>query len=232
MDIEKEYVHNVYNIIAHHFNYTRNQPWPSVQKFIDTFKPGSLIGDIGCGGGVNLETRKDCTFMGCDISSEFVKICKNRGYNVILGDCVKIPYKTNMFDYVLNIAVLPHLSTEEKRLQAIKELVRITKPDGLIYIQVWGYEFNNKNYKTVDKKYDVSGQGVMIPWHLQRRFRYSKECEKMEENKQKLIVYKRYYHLFKYEELENLVNKVDDITIINSFVDKKNYGIIIKKNKL
>jgi ubiquinone/menaquinone biosynthesis C-methylase UbiE len=43
-------------------------------------------------------------------------------------DTLRLPYRSDAFDVVLSIAVLHHLSTKERRLQALSELLRITKP--------------------------------------------------------------------------------------------------------
>lgn len=48
-------------------------------------------------------------------------------------DTLRLPYRANAFDVVLSIAVLHHISTEERRLQAIAELLRIAKPGNPIY---------------------------------------------------------------------------------------------------
>lgn len=47
-------------------------------------------------------------------------------------------------DYVISVAVIHHFSTEERRLEAINELVRITKPGGTILIYVWAFEQQQK----------------------------------------------------------------------------------------
>jgi SAM-dependent methyltransferase len=40
--------------------------------------------------------------------------------------------RSNIFDYVISIGVLHHLSTQKRRAKAIQELVRILKPGGRI----------------------------------------------------------------------------------------------------
>ncbi|KDN52219.1 hypothetical protein K437DRAFT_254401 [Tilletiaria anomala UBC 951] len=48
---EQANVHTVYNAIAPHFSATRYKPWPLVPAFLDTFEPGSVGADLGCGNG-------------------------------------------------------------------------------------------------------------------------------------------------------------------------------------
>ena len=55
-----------------------------------------------------------------------------------------------MFDVCLCIAVLHHLATAERRLVGLKELVRITRPGGLVLVYVWALE---QEVKKVKKKH-------------------------------------------------------------------------------
>ena len=52
-----------------------------------------------------------------------------------------------MFDVTLCIAVLHHLATAERRLEGLKELVRITRPGGLVLVYVWALEQEVKKVK-------------------------------------------------------------------------------------
>ena len=219
---EKKNVIDIYNTIAYHFSHTRHVPWKKIKKIIKSFQSNSMIGDIGCGNGIYMNVRNDCNFRGCDASKEFVKICREKKLDVIVGNILNIPFENNSFDYTLNIAVLPHLCAEERRLEAIKELVRITKPGGKIIIQVWAYEQKNKNYCKQDN---------MIPWHLQKKFMKYNDYKNKIENSEKLIIYNRFYHLFRKNELKNLVLKLDNIIIEESYTEKGNYGVIIRCNK-
>lgn len=49
-------------------------------------------------------------------------------------------FRSNAFDACISVAVIHHLSTEERRANAIKELLRIVKPNGLVLIYVWAQE--------------------------------------------------------------------------------------------
>ena len=58
-ELEEEYVHKIYNQIAHHFSDTRHKPWLSVVDFLHTFLSGSLVLDVGCGNGKYMNIRND-----------------------------------------------------------------------------------------------------------------------------------------------------------------------------
>ena len=60
---------------------------------------GSRVGDIGCGNGKNMQLRTDeLTYYGVDISEVMVNICQARGYNVVQGNILQIPFADDKFD--------------------------------------------------------------------------------------------------------------------------------------
>nr|XP_016460603.1 PREDICTED: alkylated DNA repair protein alkB homolog 8-like isoform X2 [Nicotiana tabacum] len=139
-EIEKKYVHGVYDAIAPHFSSTRFAKWPKVSAFLNSLSPGSLILDAGCGNGKYLGLNPDCFFIGCDISAALINICADRGHEVLVADAVNLPYRTGYGDAAISIAVLHHLSTEDRRRKAVEELVRVVKKGGCILITVWARE--------------------------------------------------------------------------------------------
>ncbi|KAL4301285.1 hypothetical protein HN51_052702 [Arachis hypogaea] len=144
-EIEKKYVHRVYDAIAPHFSSTRFAKWPKVAAFLSSLASGSLVLDAGCGNGKYLGLNPDCFFIGCDISSSLIKICSDRGHEVLVADAVNLPYRTGFGDAAISIAVLHHLSTEYRRIRAIEELVRVVKKGGYVLITVWAKEQEHRS---------------------------------------------------------------------------------------
>lgn len=147
-EIEKKYVHRVYDAIAPHFSSTRFAKWPKVATFLRSLPSGSIVLDAGCGNGKYLGLNRDCHFIGCDISAPLIKICADRGHEVLVADAVNLPYRTGFGDAAISIAVLHHLSTENRRKKAIEELVRVVKKGGLVLITVWAVEQEDKTLVT------------------------------------------------------------------------------------
>lgn len=204
-EIEKS-VQTVYNSISDHFSNTRHYLWPSVKEFLNSLPRYSIVGDIGCGNGKNMNylIRDNYYFIGMDFSQKFLEICSAKKLEVFGANNFNIPLKTNSLDYCISIAVIHHLATEENRLECINELLRITNFNGLIMIQVWAYEReHNKSFESQD---------ATIPW------------------KTKDKVYNRYYYLFKKNELDNLIQKSKYKTKIEkSYKERDNYIVIVKK---
>lgn len=144
-EIEKKYVHRVYDAIAPHFSATRFAKWPKVSTFLNNLQSGSVILDAGCGNGKYLGLNPNCFFIGCDISAPLIQICSDRGHEVLVADAVNLPYRTGYGDAAISIAVLHHLSTEHRRIKAIDELVRVVKKGGLVLITVWAVEQEDRS---------------------------------------------------------------------------------------
>ncbi|XP_006647896.1 tRNA (carboxymethyluridine(34)-5-O)-methyltransferase [Oryza brachyantha] len=144
-DIEKKYVHRVYDAIAPHFSSTRFAKWPKVAGFLNSLRPGSVVLDAGCGNGKYLGFNPDCLFIGCDISPPLIEICAGRGHEVLVADAVNLPYRDNFGDAAISIAVLHHLSTDARRRKAIEELIRVIRKGGLVLITVWAVEQEDRS---------------------------------------------------------------------------------------
>ncbi|XP_010105860.2 tRNA (carboxymethyluridine(34)-5-O)-methyltransferase isoform X1 [Morus notabilis] len=166
-EIEKKYVHRVYDAIAPHFSSTRFAKWPKVAAFLSSLPLGSLVLDAGCGNGKYLGLNPGCFFIGCDISLPLIKICADRGHEVLVADAVNLPYRAGFGNAAISIAVLHHLSTESRRKKAIEELVRVVKKGGLVLITVWAVEQEDRalvnKWTPILEKYDEEWIGPGSP---------------------------------------------------------------------
>ncbi|XP_061684308.1 alkylated DNA repair protein alkB homolog 8 [Syngnathoides biaculeatus] len=148
--LEEEFVHQVYDAIAPHFSSTRHSPWPRVCHFLSSLSPGDVLADVGCGNGKYLGVNPEVISVGCDRSSALVQICADRGFQAFVSDALCVPLRTGTCDACISIAVIHHFSTPERRLAAVKELVRLLKPGGHALIYVWAFE---QEYKQQKSKY-------------------------------------------------------------------------------
>ncbi len=213
-NFELEKVHNVYDIISKHFSTTRKIIWPKVQDFINTFRPNSSIIETGCGNGKNMGTRKDCMYVGLDTCENLINqapIQDNCSY--IVGNCIDLPFESESFDYAMSIAVIHHLSTESRRLQALQEINRILKTGGEALIYVWAYEQPRFENETT--------QDVNVKWMLQKKYSEKKENDE---------IFYRYYHLFKKNELETLISRINTLEIIETGNQYNNWYCVVKKS--
>ncbi|KAH3834682.1 hypothetical protein DPMN_108015 [Dreissena polymorpha] len=138
--LESQHVHQVYEEIAEHFSGTRHTPWPHIADFLHEQAPGSLLADIGCGNGKYFGINKSLFELGSDRSFNLAGICKERGYQIYVGDVLAVPLRAGVFDVCLCIAVIHHMSTQERRQKAVAELLKILRPGGKALIYVWAIE--------------------------------------------------------------------------------------------
>ena len=135
-------VKNFYNTNSKRFSQTRYSIWNVIKEFNNNIHPNSVILDSGCGNGKNmyfLQKKKHNVF-GIDFSDKLLEICKNKNLDVINADIRKLPYDDSVFDYVISIAVIHHLSSNTDRINAINEMLRVTKKKGKVLVTVWAVE--------------------------------------------------------------------------------------------
>ncbi|KAF7692112.1 alkylated DNA repair protein alkB homolog 8 [Silurus meridionalis] len=146
--LEERYVHRVYEEISSHFSSTRHAPWPRVRHFLLSLPSDAIMADIGCGNGKYLGINHQVFSLGCDRSVNLVSICRERGFHAVVCDALSVPLRSSAFDAVISIAVIHHFSTQERRLAAVTELVRLLKVGGRALIYVWAMEQEYKNQKS------------------------------------------------------------------------------------
>jgi SAM-dependent methyltransferase len=112
-------------------------------EFLKYLEPNDLVLDVGCGNGQNslLAAAKVKQVIGFDIDKTQLKIAETeavkRGLVNVRFDYVsaeiKLPYKSNLFDKVIFLGVLEHLSNRESIL---KEIKRVMKPGGKLLLGI------------------------------------------------------------------------------------------------
>ena len=195
---ESQHVTDIYNKIGRHFDAKRVNQWSWITHFVENCIPqNSYILDIGCGNGRNM-TYPNHNFQGLDSSQIFVDICKDKGLKCELGDMCSLPYDDNSFDAIISIASFHHLSTQERRINALKEMMRVLKPNGKALISVWSIT----QPKKTRRKFTQYGDTI-VPWKTPKN------------------TYKRYYYIFQIEEIYSLFINCG-FTVINHYWDTGN----------
>lgn len=252
--LELENVHKVYNEIAKHFSETRHSPWPRIANFLESLNPGSVLVDVGCGNGKYLGLNPHVIGLGCDRSDGLLKVCTERGFNVVQCDCLALPFKSNCADACICIAVIHHLASLERRMQAIQEMCRILRPGGRALIYVWAknqeanakkssyLRQNKQNNKPTSQQNrpekipePIEGD-TTLPVHTNRtQFRHQdvlvpwklRDVERQE--KETKVTFLRYYHVFEEGELAELCGKIVGISVEDSYYDQGNWCVIFRK---
>jgi len=214
MSLEREHVHKVYEIIADHFNTTRYKVWPTVDRFLNEQKRGSVGLDLGCGNGKNMMNKwPDISFIGMDTCFRLGEICVERGLECLQGSMLNIPLRSGCMDFLICIAVLHHLHNRSDRIQALREIKRMLQSrGGEALIFVWSKEESIKRTRGI-KQIDDSGRNVLVPWTMES------EVDKP--------IYYRFYHLYEKGELESDAREAN-LIIKESGFDKENWYVIVR----
>lgn len=174
----------VYDIIAKDFARTRIFTWKWTDNFIKDIPKGSTILDIGCGNGRNLHYPSMIMY-GIDISIEQLKNFPqgtkseaecNQSYNLVHSNMISIPFRSNIFDYILVIASFHHLNTLEERKYCLREMNRVLKPGGKILLSVWSIIQPKKTKRTFSHYGDT-----IVYWKNIPRYYYIFEVGEIKE---------------------------------------------------
>jgi tRNA (uracil-5-)-methyltransferase TRM9 len=195
-----------------------------ISSYLKSLPPGALGLDIGCGNGKNLDVNPNIFIIGSDRSESLIKIAASKKQqNVIVADILDLPHPTGSFDFAICIAVIHHMSSHERRVEAIKAILGLLKIRdrnsetdrlGTALFFVWALE-----QKTSRRGWDEnSEQDVMVPWVMK---------SKKEDGNQSDQVYQRYYHLYRKGELEENIQQAGG-NILESGYEKDNWWAIAK----
>lgn len=105
------------------------------------------IFDAGCGQGRNSYylAKNGFDLEGMDQNQEAVKACRDMLLSLdrkelidqfISGNLNQLPYKDSSFDFIISSAVLHFSQNPEEFEKQFSELVRVLKPDGILFIRL------------------------------------------------------------------------------------------------
>ena len=153
---EQRHVYEIYDKIAGEFSDSRYRAWPNVKKFVEELAPGTILVDLGTGNGKNLNLNKNIVSIGCDTSMNLLSICRKNQYECLAANVLQLPFKDESIDACIFIAVLHHLANERRRLDALRNVVRMLKSGGQCLVYVWAFEQELRGTKSsyIKQKYD------------------------------------------------------------------------------
>jgi len=241
--IEVANVRQVYDTIAEHWNHTRYKAWPRVDSFIRGLAPGSLVADLGCGNGKNVPAVREAGgfSVASDACAPLARIAaEEHGAAAVVADCLCTPFRSGTFDAALSIAVLHHLSSEPRRVQALREAARLLRPLGELLVYCWSYEQDDERSRS---RHRFVAQDVLVPWN----FRTPKlrkptgstaagadgDVEAPGEHEAQWVeapeVCQRYCHVYREGELLELLAQVPELEVVDSYFDTGNWCAVARR---
>ena len=171
-------------------------------------------------------------------STNLVKIAKqHEPHDVLVADNLSLPHPPRSLDFAISIAVIHHLSTPARRVEAVQAVLDLLRPSsedssespGRALIYVWALEQKDSR-RGWDEGHE---QDVMVPWVMKgKKEKGGKKQQKKTEGESEQMTpaqpdktYLRYYHLYKNGELENDIKEAGG-TVIEAGYEKDNWWAI------
>ncbi|MDD5492886.1 MAG: class I SAM-dependent methyltransferase [bacterium] len=136
---EAQEMYNKYQFGEFNYGPQRLATEPLLEKFLEGIRENAFLFDIGCGAGfwtgVYLEkgiAKEKITLL--DLAPDNITQLREKGFKAEQGSVLELPFADNVADYTICNGVIHHTIDP---LKAFLELVRITKPGGSIYLNVY-----------------------------------------------------------------------------------------------
>lgn len=153
----------------------------------------------------------------------------------IVADALNLPHPPETFDFAISIAVIHHLATAARRVEAIGAILNLLKSGtdnnnghnrddsagggGKLLLYVWALE-----QKSSRRGWDKGDpQDIMVPWMLKQGSQNGSTTSDVEEAGAK--TFQRYYHLYRARELEDEIKAAGGI-VMQSGYEKDNWWAI------
>ncbi len=116
----------------------------------NNFQLGQRLLDVGCGTGISILDEYPVDLcIGIDISIEMLKLARDKGKEVILGDMTTMPFREYSFDCLTLITSFHHAPRKKK---VVKEILRIMKYKSYIGISLLKHSRTTEQLKYFLKK--------------------------------------------------------------------------------
>lgn len=212
-----------YEEIAKDFDETRQrQLWPEIKKYLDIIPQNARVLDAGCGNARVFEylKNKKIGYWGIDQSRALIQIAKERyekcfNAHFSVGNILSFQNKFK-FKYILSIAVLHHIPSQELRKKFFFNLKNQLEGDGEIFLTVWRLWTRWCYVKLILKFYFLKLFGLNKMDSGDIKFNWGKTK-----------ISERYYHAFTFRNLKKEI-QTSGFTIKKAFFDKHNYYFILK----
>jgi len=176
-----------------------------LQELALRWRQGKLL-NVGCAHGPDFLPFKDnFELWGLDFSTHMVKQAQKYAakfdlkVNLAVADAVSLPYSDKSFDWAIAVATYHHIPGDKQRQKALRELRRVLRPGGEAFITVWN---------RWQPGFWLKGKEANISWKSRGK------------------TLQRYYYLFSYPELHELLAQTG-FEVIN-VLPERSYSFPIK----
>jgi tRNA (uracil-5-)-methyltransferase TRM9 len=165
-------------------------------------------------------------------STNLIKIAKqHQPHAALVADNLSLPHPPHSLDFAISIAVIHHLSTPERRIEAVRAVLDLLRDKGKALIYVWALEQKDSR-RGWDEGHE---QDVMVPWVMKGKKEKRpkrKQTEGVAENDEEGLdkksedkTFLRYYHLYRKGELEHNIEEAGG-SVVEAGYEKDNWWAI------
>eukprot|EP00913_Durusdinium_trenchii_P010128 g9497.t1 len=157
------------------------------------------------------------------------------GASCMVADCLAAPLRDGAFDAVLSIAVLHHLSTRGRRVQALREAARLLRVGGQLLVYCWSFEQDDDRSRSRHRfvAQEPATQPFRTPGLKKGKPSEQPEPAPDEERsdrwEEQPPVCQRYCHVYREGELEDLLEEVPQLEVVDSYFDTGNWCAIARR---
>lgn len=190
----------------------------------------SWLWDFGLSSCPNPQTLQQVPSLTPPSSTNLIKIAKtHHPHSAIVADNLSLPHPSHSLDFAISIAVIHHLSTPARRIEAVASILSLLKDGGRALIYVWALEQKDSR-RGWDEGHE---QDVMVPWVMKgKKEKEQKQKQaKTESGGQGEVkrtedkTFLRYYHLYRKGELEHDVEEAGG-EVLEAGYEKDNWWAI------
>lgn len=206
-----EHNRQVYNTIAVGFDQTRKSlHWPVLERLTKDLPSGAHVLDLGCGTGrlIGYLKDKDIHYTGMDQSEDLLtsaqKALADSGLkgSIEAGECTQIPVEDNTYDALYIIAAFHHVPSKQLRNKAMREMWRVMKPGGTLYMTNWNAWRSKGVWQVLGNMMCKVGlRRRHTPW--EHKLEWNDHLAPWKKQHEGRTLY-RYYHSFTSSELKRL----------------------------
>ena len=136
---------------------------------------------------------------------------------VLVADGMALPHRPGSADFVISIAVIHHLSTQERRRASIAALLECAKPASPVLVFVWALEQASSRRGF----HEGCEQDTLVSWVMKGPKGHPGAG----------TTYQRYYHLYKEGELEDDVRAVGG-KVLDGGYERDNWWVICSRDPI
>lgn len=146
---KKDNIKNQYNLSADFYNNRyRNIQYEKYSRMLNSMELKGMILDLGSGTGM-LSDFLNKEIIGVDFSINMLKKSENK--HRILGDAENLPFKNNVFDFVLSFTLFQNLPG----FKMFNEVKRILKTSSLFVLTILRKKYDENIRKGLEKNFFI-----------------------------------------------------------------------------